>query len=114
MHLSWQVQHTALSITSMVPLYYLFAGISTSSLRQTISATKFVEMCSNATTTRLKCVALPHYDVPYAGETLRQLHQYCWRHPTASVVYIQSQLPNFLQNVTENAVHNTNLGDAFD
>jgi hypothetical protein len=45
----------------------------------------------------ITCKALSHFPVPYEGETLQQLHQFCRRYPDSIVSYLQSDLPPYMK-----------------
>jgi hypothetical protein len=60
-------------------------------------------------TSGIACKALPHFPIPYEGETLHQLHRFCQRHPAYVVSYVQSDLPPYMKQQIEDPSQRYNL-----
>jgi hypothetical protein len=74
-----------------------------------LSPSEVHQMCERDAPKNFRCSALPHFEVPFEGETLRNLHQYCHSNPFSTAAYIQSELPDYLGALVENGTQRFNL-----
>jgi hypothetical protein len=100
-------QNAAGYIGQKIPVFYSVVGDTSD--QNAITEREIESLCQDGNHTMVECRALPSFQQPYEGETLRQLHHYCQQQPQSRVAYLQSDLPLSLKGQVSDPTEQTNL-----